>query len=232
MFFGFKAAERAPIQDSRVINPGECPEKTIFANLSCEFGKMLHVYSPHGLIQAIGYLKYKAAKQRKPFGILYRGQSSLYPSLIPSLYRNISATHPKKYYDLDFQEKISDAKKEIFKKAEEYKKTKSTTMDDRVYDDLYQFVDVTEELFPPLLQHYGLATPWIDVVDNIWVALWFACHKRLKPHVVLPEVEHIHYRMLHLLLPVWCSGMLVPHTTLVKRGAIYSHILSHRPRIA
>jgi hypothetical protein len=28
----------------------------------------------------------------------------------------------------------------------------------------------------PLLQHYGLRTRWVDVVDNIWVALWFACH--------------------------------------------------------
>ena len=29
----------------------------------------------------------------------------------------------------------------------------------------------------PLLQHYGLRTTWVDVVDNIWIALWFACHE-------------------------------------------------------
>ena len=28
----------------------------------------------------------------------------------------------------------------------------------------------------PLLQHYGVKTRWLDVVDNLWVALWFACH--------------------------------------------------------
>lgn len=28
----------------------------------------------------------------------------------------------------------------------------------------------------PLLQHYGLQTRWLDVVDNLWIALWFACH--------------------------------------------------------
>ncbi|GAA2074685.1 FRG domain-containing protein [Aeromicrobium tamlense] len=28
----------------------------------------------------------------------------------------------------------------------------------------------------PLLQHYGIRTRWLDVVDNIWIALWFACH--------------------------------------------------------
>lgn len=31
----------------------------------------------------------------------------------------------------------------------------------------------------PLLQHYGVNTRWIDVVDNIWVALWFACHRQI-----------------------------------------------------
>jgi hypothetical protein len=29
----------------------------------------------------------------------------------------------------------------------------------------------------PLLQHYGVRTRWLDVVDNIWAALWFACHE-------------------------------------------------------
>lgn len=29
----------------------------------------------------------------------------------------------------------------------------------------------------PLLQHYGVRTTWIDLVDNVWVALWFACHR-------------------------------------------------------
>lgn len=28
----------------------------------------------------------------------------------------------------------------------------------------------------PLLQHYGMRTRWLDLVDNVWVALWFACH--------------------------------------------------------
>jgi hypothetical protein len=30
-----------------------------------------------------------------------------------------------------------------------------------------------------LLQHYGVRTRWLDVVDNIWIALWFACHRQL-----------------------------------------------------
>jgi hypothetical protein len=27
-----------------------------------------------------------------------------------------------------------------------------------------------------LLQHYGYRTSWLDVVDNLWVAVWFATH--------------------------------------------------------
>lgn len=32
----------------------------------------------------------------------------------------------------------------------------------------------------PLLQHYGIKTRWLDVVDNIWVALWFACFRQVS----------------------------------------------------
>lgn len=31
----------------------------------------------------------------------------------------------------------------------------------------------------PLLQHYGVQTRWLDVVDNVWVALWFACNRQV-----------------------------------------------------
>lgn len=36
--------------------------------------------------------------------------------------------------------------------------------------------DTFRATIEPLLQHYGLRTRWLDVVDNVWVALWFACH--------------------------------------------------------
>jgi len=34
------------------------------------------------------------------------------------------------------------------------------------------------EIGGAILQHYGLSTPWLDLVDNIFVALWFACWER------------------------------------------------------
>lgn len=31
--------------------------------------------------------------------------------------------------------------------------------------------------YEALLQHYGIRTWWLDLVDNIWVALWFGCYE-------------------------------------------------------
>lgn len=31
-----------------------------------------------------------------------------------------------------------------------------------------------------MLQPYGIKTYWLDVVDNIWVALWFSLHEFKK----------------------------------------------------
>lgn len=42
-----------------------------------------------------------------------------------------------------------------------------------------------------LLQHYGLKTPYLDVVDNIWTALWFATHTATS--TVVGTNEHINY---------------------------------------
>ncbi|WP_424263714.1 FRG domain-containing protein [Castellaniella sp.] len=41
-----------------------------------------------------------------------------------------------------------------------------------------------------LLQHYGLKTTWIDLIDNIWVALWFACHSARS---MGPCGEYLHF---------------------------------------
>jgi hypothetical protein len=41
-----------------------------------------------------------------------------------------------------------------------------------------------------LLQHYGIRTKWLDVVDNIWVALWFACH---EAHVLHRDNPFMHF---------------------------------------
>ncbi|MET3355643.1 UNVERIFIED_ORG: hypothetical protein ABID33_003568 [Xanthobacter viscosus] len=112
-----------------------------------------HVQNPHALIQAAGYLKHIAEPYERVF---YRGQSKLHGSLKPSLYRD-----------------IKDRKKED-KKHEKLNKIISTFNESAsIFDNIPPYA------VEPLLQHYGIKTSWIDLVDNIWVAIWFSvyqCH--------------------------------------------------------
>jgi len=130
---------------------------------------LLHVYSPAGLIQAAGYLKYQLG--RKNSGLVFRGQSDLYENkLKPSLYREIKTPQSVTLKQEDLCNIITQSENDFSKTFEQYSGVKP------------QFVR-------PLLQHYGLKTEWLDVVDNIWIALWFACYEALSvknvPYMIL-----------------------------------------------
>jgi hypothetical protein len=109
--------------------------------------------SPHALVRAAGYFKHVYG----PSGarILFRGQTKLWTPLLPGLYR---------------------AKEKM---AQRFQSTQSAWINAYVEEarGAGAFIrskisyDVAHE---PLLQHYGIRTRWLDVVDNIWVALWFA----------------------------------------------------------
>ncbi len=112
---------------------------------------VLHVSTSHALIQAAGYLKYVAGQENK--SIYFRGQAKLYNALIPSLFRGISSQSAQ-------TNRISALKLAITEILSKNALLRS-------------FGAYAHE---PLLQHYGLKSSWIDLVDNVWVALWFACH--------------------------------------------------------
>lgn len=108
----------------------------------------IRIENPQLLAAFIGYLK----KQHKTIGKIYlRGERENHKAIIPSLYRGINITD------------------EIIKNRTS------------AYNEL--FVSVPK-LFPsyrfkledinPLLQHYGIKTNWIDLVDNLYIAIWFA----------------------------------------------------------
>jgi hypothetical protein len=112
-----------------------------------------HVNKPQLLIQASGYLKYcHALKDAKT--VLFRGQRSLYNcSLKPSLYRHassISTCNKRNRYIKEYLGMIGKQGK-VLKQVPNY-------------------------AWEPLLQHYGISTKWIDLIDNVWIALWFATH--------------------------------------------------------
>lgn len=122
-----------------------------------------------GLVQVVGYLKYRSD------GTTYlRGQGRLHKMMLPSLFRQGTR--------LDALGKPLD---EFIARSAPWTRTHK---DHRVKDcteRLSQAAKSERRLFSggvpryaaePLLQHYGLNTRWLDLVDNLWVALWFACH--------------------------------------------------------
>ena len=111
---------------------------------------LLHVETPHALIQAIGYLKHTVQPWER---VLFRGQNFLYPSLCPSLYRGIKSTSTQ---------------------AARHGKVNQLVQSFSNSAGIFQ--NIPEYAREPLLQHYGIKTTWLDVVDNIWVAIWFAVH--------------------------------------------------------
>lgn len=126
--------------------------------------EVFHVTTPHALMQAVGYLKHTA----EPWERIYmRGQGRLYDALSPTLYRGITnpVSQGKRHASLSKVIKDFEAANTLFNAIPDYAKE-------------------------PLLQHYGIQTTWLDIVDNVWVALWFALH---RAHVSGPEKQYMHF---------------------------------------
>lgn len=114
---------------------------------------VFHVQDPHALVQAAGYLKHVHGCN-DGVHIFFRGESKLYGTLPPTLFRGVS-THAGQSRKIGLlNSALTNARS-----------------NNKIFGKLDAFVH------EPLLQHYGLKTSWIDLVDNIWVALWFACHR-------------------------------------------------------
>lgn len=117
--------------------------------------QILDVETPQAFLKVMGYLKYY---YKGP--VLFRGQSSAYPTMVPSLFRDV---HSKT--------KMVSSRGAV--------STRHTAVARwlRSYNPFVR--GVPDEAREPLIQHYGLNTRWIDIVDNPWIALWFACHSML-----------------------------------------------------
>jgi hypothetical protein len=124
---------------------------------------IFQVRDTHTLIQAAGYLKHVRGSKQSEL-VYFRGESKLYPTLPPTAFRGIS-THRG-----------------------------ASNAIGRINAAIVQFVRPLKSTeayaHEALLQHYGLKTTWIDLVDNIWVALWFACHNARS---VGPCGEYLHF---------------------------------------
>lgn len=121
------------------------------------------VKDTHTLIQAAGYLKHVRGQQNSEL-VFFRGESKIYPTLPPTAFRGITTKRGQ-----------SSAVQRINKAITHFSRPLAAT---------------ESYAHEALLQHYGLKTTWIDLVDNIWVALWFACHQARSAG---PCGEYLHF---------------------------------------
>ncbi|HEY0331879.1 MAG TPA: FRG domain-containing protein [Rhodopseudomonas sp.] len=124
------------------------------------------VKNAHALTQAAGYLKFIGGPRKK--AIFFRGQTKLYTGLLPGLFRGGFASRH-----------AQDTRIVALKRA----------VDD-IAGRIRLMASFGRYAYEPLLQHYGFRTSWIDLVDNVWVALWFACR---EAHATGELGQYLHF---------------------------------------
>lgn len=125
---------------------------------------VLRVDTPQALMQAVGYLKYARARDGM---VLFRGQNRLFDSMRPTLYRGLSKEQARR-----------DRVQALIAYVQAVR-------------DAGAFLGHTpDHAHEPILQHYGIRTRWLDLVDNAWSALWFACHDAF---VTGHRGQYLHY---------------------------------------
>lgn len=110
----------------------------------------LYLEDPRILVRFAGYLK-KNIWSKTGTKVSFRGQIKDYGTMMPGLFRgNITHEQLKNRY-LAYNELV-------------------TKLQNR-FNDAQRF---QTENVGAILQHYGIKTPWLDLVDNIYTAIWFA----------------------------------------------------------
>lgn len=119
------------------------------------------VHTVHALNQLIGHAKFN----NQSYGnVYYRGECKLHPALKPSLFRKSKNAERATERISQLIQRFADDKymqKELKIAAGDYETTKCK--------------------IEGMLQHYGVPTRFIDVVDNHWIALWMGLNKMEKP---------------------------------------------------
>jgi hypothetical protein len=112
--------------------------------------EFLHLDHPVALARFIAFAKYRAQKVHQ-VEVYLRGQVANYSGMVPSLFRGDSQERQQR---VDAYGAMLAAVQRLFGQGRFRRSNVGA-----------------------LLQHYGLNTPWIDLVDNIYTAVWFATHR-------------------------------------------------------
>ena len=113
----------------------------------------------HGLNQLLGHAKFN---NRNYGNVYYRGECHLHETLIPSLYRKIK--------------NISKAGKRL-NELVELIKTDSSLSNEFKLKNSRNSLKEDKARIEGALQHYGIPTGFVDIVDNHWIALWMGLYK-------------------------------------------------------
>ena len=118
------------------------------------------VQTVHALNQIIGHAKFN----NQLFGnVYYRGECKLHSSLKPSLFRGVKNTN-----------KVSESLMKLIDRI-----IKDPGMD-KILKITGSDLDCVKIYVEGMLQHYGIPTRFIDVVDNHWIALWMGLNRSQK----------------------------------------------------
>ena len=125
--------------------------------------ELLQVNTLASFIQAMGYLKFKLKDE---FHVVYRGQISLY--FVEKDDTDAYYFRPRALRNVQKPSAMRNAIAKLQKQVDIVRGANPIFRDERKFPSM---------VIEALLQQYGYGTTWFDAVDNIWVALWFACHR-------------------------------------------------------
>lgn len=139
--------------------------------------RVLEVRDPNSLTQAIGWLKF-ALKDGEVF---YRGQTSMHAEMSATGLRT-NGVAARERHSNELRQLIDtlydapctcDEGPFPFGSAHRCPEQVARGHAGSLVTSTYRAA------VEPLLQHFGVRTRWLDVVDNVWVALWFACYRQI-----------------------------------------------------
>lgn len=141
--------------------------------------RVFRVSDPNALTQLMGWLKFTANGGQ----VLYRGQGRIHSSMYASGLRGIGGASASEAERATLATSLASyitqlAGSECRCNEGPFPFGTAHRCDEQVArGSAGPLVGSTyRAVAEPLLQHYGIRTRWLDVVDNIWIALWFACH--------------------------------------------------------
>lgn len=140
---------------------------------------VFRIGDPNALTQMLGWAKYKFSDGR----VYFRGQASIYPDMLPTGLRSGRRNEVQELSEAlrSYIDYLVGSPCACTGFTKNYRNSHRCAERMPSMSGRKRIVPTTyRAAIEPLLQHYGIATRWIDVVDNIWVALWFAAHTQVN----------------------------------------------------